>query len=52
MTTLIEWDRGALMYGKLPGLGQIALLTLAAGAIAGLGFAFFRRLQSGFVDEL
>ena len=52
MTTLIEWNRDAVMYGKLPGLGQVALLTLAAAAIAALGIAFFRRLQSGFVDEL
>ena len=52
MTTLIEWERGALMYGKLPGVGEVAALSLAAVVVAGIGFAIFRALQGRFVDEL
>ena len=52
MTHFVSAGRDVLFDGRLPDTGT-AIAVLAMGPLAALlGFAIFRRLQHGFVDEL
>lgn len=50
--TLIEAWRDVLLDGRLPPAGELAYVAGVGVVLAGLGAVFFRRVSSGFVDEL
>ncbi|MEA2330222.1 MAG: lipopolysaccharide transport system permease protein [Thermoleophilaceae bacterium] len=52
LATLIEAYRAVLLGGSGPSGAQVAILAAATLALVAAGVALFRRLQSGFVDEL
>jgi lipopolysaccharide transport system permease protein len=52
MTPAIEMARDVLFWGKAPNLVMLGVYTLAASAIAWLGFAWFQKTRKGFADVL
>ena len=52
LVVLVEGYRSVLIDGRIPDAGELALVALAAGVLAGLGLLLFRRLEPGLVDEL
>ena len=52
LTTLLTAYRDILLRGELPDPGPLALLALFSAVVALAGYALFRRLEPGFVDEL
>jgi lipopolysaccharide transport system permease protein len=52
MTAIIEGWRAVLLEGRLPSAEVMLTLTVASASTAALGYAVFRRLSPGLVDEL
>lgn len=52
LAAAIEWSRGALFRGDLPGFTSYAAQLLAGVLILVLGWRLFRSLRSGFADVL
>lgn len=48
----VEQIRNMLIFGQGPDLPGLLLYTLAAFAMAGLGYAWFRKTRKGFADVL
>jgi lipopolysaccharide transport system permease protein len=52
MTTLLDADRAVLLDYPFPPVGTFLAVVAFSIAVACLGYAVFRRLSPGFVDEL
>lgn len=52
MTTLLQSYRAVLLGTPFPPLWRLGVVLAVSLALAGAGYALFRRLQGGFVDEL
>ena len=52
MTTLLDADRAVLLGHPFPPVGTFVAVVAFSIAVAVLGYAVFRRLSPGFVDEL
>jgi lipopolysaccharide transport system permease protein len=52
LTLAIEEVRGVLIWGQVPAATDLGVYTLAAAAIAWLGFAWFQKTRKGFADVL
>jgi lipopolysaccharide transport system permease protein len=52
LSTLIEAQRAIFLGRPAPTVLALTLVTAASAALAVVGLAVFRRLESGFVDEL
>jgi lipopolysaccharide transport system permease protein len=52
LTFIIEQAREVLIWGHLPDWFGIGIYTLAASAIAWLGFIWFQKTRKGFADVL
>lgn len=49
---VVEWSRGVLIYGTLPSLTGMAVMTVASLVVAYLGFVWFQKSRKGFADVL
>jgi lipopolysaccharide transport system permease protein len=52
LTFIIEQARSVLIWGRLPDWQGLAIYTVAAAAVAWLGFVFFQKTRKGFADVL
>lgn len=52
LSYVIDWSRGALLYGTLPSLRDYLVLCLVGAASAWLGLAWFNATKSSFADVL
>jgi lipopolysaccharide transport system permease protein len=52
LTTLLLSYRDVMLDGEVPAAGPLALLAAVSALLALAGYAVFRRLEGGFVDEL
>jgi lipopolysaccharide transport system permease protein len=52
LTPAIEMTRDVLYWGKQPDWGVLMIYSVAASAIAWLGFAWFQKTRKGFADVL
>lgn len=52
LTPVIELTRDVLYWGKAPDFVLLGIYSLAAAAIAWLGFAWFQKTRKGFADVL
>lgn len=52
LTPIVEQARDALYWGKPPDLLLLGIYTLAAAAVAWLGFSWFQKTRKGFADVL
>jgi lipopolysaccharide transport system permease protein len=52
LTALLTAYRDVLLRGDLPDPGAVAALAAGGALVAAAGYAFFKRLEPGFVDEL
>ena len=52
MTTLLDADRAVLLDYPFPPVGTFLAVVAFSIVVACLGYAVFRRLSPGFVDEL
>jgi lipopolysaccharide transport system permease protein len=52
LTTLLTAYRDIMLRGELPDPLPLALLALVSGVLAAAGYAFCRKLDPGFVDQL
>lgn len=52
MTTLLQCYRAVLLGSPFPPLWRVGLVVALSLVLAAGGYALFRRLQGGFVDEL
>jgi lipopolysaccharide transport system permease protein len=50
LTWIIESVRGALFFGRAPGLGAVALATAAGWLVAWAGLLWFAKTRKGFAD--
>lgn len=50
LTLILEHSKDLLFWGKLPPLGEWAVMTLAAWACAWLGYLWFMKTRRGFAD--
>ena len=48
----VEQAREVLIFGRLPDLPGLAVYTLVALIIAGLGYIWFQKTRKGFADVL
>jgi ABC-type polysaccharide/polyol phosphate export permease len=52
MTAMVESMRAVLLDGRLPGLGDVVRIVVAAGVCLAVGLLCFQGLEPRFVDEL
>lgn len=52
LNPIIEQTRDVLLWGKMPDPIVLLVATLAGGAVAWLGFAWFQKTRKGFADVL
>ena len=52
LAAIIEYARAVLIWGKLPDLTMLALLTLFSVFAAWLGFVWFQKTRRGFADVM
>lgn len=52
LTTIVEQARDVMIWGKAPNWGEWAVLSLIAGVVMWLGFAWFQKTRKGFADVL
>lgn len=52
LTFIIEQTRNVLIFGKFPDWSGIALYSLVAFLVAGMGFKWFQKTRKGFADVL
>ena len=52
LTFIIEQAREVLIWGRLPDWAGLSAYTLAAAAIAWIGYAWFQKTRKGFADVL
>lgn len=52
LTFIIEQAREVLIWGHLPNWSGLAIYTIAATAIAWMGYAWFQKTRKGFADVL
>ncbi len=52
LTVVVQWSRGLLFEGTMPGLWPLLGYWLATGLFALGGLLWFRRLRKGFADVL
>ncbi|MCY1390092.1 Teichoic acid translocation permease protein TagG [compost metagenome] len=52
LTFIIEQCRDVLIWGRIPDWSGLAVYTLAAMAVAWLGYAWFQKTRRGFADVL
>jgi lipopolysaccharide transport system permease protein len=48
----VEQARAVLIFGQLPNFIGLAVYTVIAAAIAGLGYLWFQKTRKGFADVL
>ncbi len=52
LTFIIEQGREVLIWGRLPDWAGLGIYTLAATAVAWVGYAWFQKTRKGFADVL
>jgi lipopolysaccharide transport system permease protein len=52
VATSVEWGRGVLIFGTLPSVRGLALMTAVGLVVAYLGFVWFQKSRKGFADVL
>ena len=52
LTFIIEQAREVLIWGRRPNWGGLGIYTLAATAVAWVGYAWFQKTRKGFADVL
>jgi lipopolysaccharide transport system permease protein len=52
LTFIIEQAREVLIWGRLPDWAGLGMYTLAATAVAWVGYAWFQKTRKGFADVL
>ncbi|MEO7725829.1 MAG: ABC transporter permease [Burkholderiales bacterium] len=52
LTFIMGQAREVLVWGRLPNWGGLAIYTLAATAVAWVGYAWFQKTRKGFADVL
>lgn len=52
LTFIIEQARNVLIWGRIPDWQGLAIYTIAAAAVAWLGYVFFQKTRKGFADVL